>query len=254
MVIIQRKQGWINKSGNGIVIEMPSSTRTPAVDAGNEKGAGGGRHEYGSYYFEDHFWGREALVIWTTRVTTGTFPDTPASDLNGQVRLTTGATGTDEESVDWDDVLECDNTLRPTLEVRVNLAQVDDDTNIFIGLVNTNIGTDFSKDLGVGNEDLIGFQMSHTIYTSTNWNLHCQLDGVSTSDAGAAAAASTDVVLRFEFTSDTAVEWFINGTSQGTIDANIPTDALQPVIYIMTDAAAAKSIDVDYIKIWQDKT
>lgn len=239
---------------DGFTLHMPDTGRNVAINA-SIKGTASGRIEEGAYSFCDHFWGREALTVWETRVTTGAVGGAPTStDLNGVYELLTGNVATNEESLDWNDIFTFQNTIRPTMEVRVNLAQVDNDTNVFIGLVNTNIAADFSENLGVGNEDLIGFQMSHSVYTDTNWQLHCQKDGVSTSDAGAAAGASTWVTLRFEFMTDTSVEWFIDGTSQGTVATNVPTDALQPIIYIMTDAGAAKSMDIDYVKLWQDRS
>jgi hypothetical protein len=171
--------------------------------------------------------------------------------------MTTGGAATNEESLAFGGIYEFDNTLRPTFEVRLNACDVDNDTNVSVGLINANIGNgaaEQGQNLGGGNEDFILFQMSHTIYTDTNWHLHCQLDGTSTTDAGSAAAADTFTVLRFEFTSDTAVEWFIDGASQGTIATNVPTDNLQPLIYILTDAAAAKGLEIDYVKIWQDRS
>lgn len=238
-----------------ININVPDG-RIVAVDA-NARGTISGRIEQGAAYFEDDFWGRATKTQWTTRITTGAVGGAPtAGDLNGVLEILTGGAATNEESLDFNDIFEFDNTLRPTFECRLNLAQVDNDTNVSIGLINTNIGTGASEqgqNLGGGNEDFILFQMSHTIYTDTNWHLHCQLDGVSTVDAGAAAAGTTWVTLRFEFYSDTAVEWFIDGTSQGTISTNVPTDNLQPLLYILTDAVAAKSLDVDYVKIWTDR-
>lgn len=239
-------------SAVGLRVEAPSG-RAPAIDA-NNKGTDSGRIEQGAYFFEDHFWGREAKSVWTTRVTSGGVGGAPSStDLNGVYELLTGGAGADEESLDWNDIFTFSNTLHPTFEVRVNLAQVDNDTNVFLGLVNTNIAADLSEDLGGGNEDLIGFAMTHNDYTNTNWHLHSQLDGVSTNDEGSAAGASTWVTLRFEFITDTSVEWFIDGSSQGTVSSNIPTDDLQPVLYIMTDVATPKSMDVDYVRVWADR-
>lgn len=240
-----------------ISITNPSG-RMPAIDA-NQRGLNSGRIEWGAYYFEDDFDNRADKPEWVLRVTTGSTGGAGVStDLNGVNQLLTGGAAADEESLDWDDIFTFQNTLRPTFEVRVYLELVDDDTNYAFGLVNSNIGNGqagLALNQGApNNQDFIIIEMSHTTHTNTNWHLSSQCDGVSTVEDGAAAVATTWTVLRFEFISDTSVEWFIDGVSQGIITDNVPTDPLQPILFVLTDNAATKYVDVDYVKIWADRS
>lgn len=232
----------------GLEILMPATGRAPAIDT-NLRGTKYGRIEQGAPFFYDDMWAGELHTAWGTRVTTGAV--TKGNGLNGTVTLTTGALATNEESVDFLDDFNFDSALRPTFECRVNPADVDNDTNIFIGLADTNVLAVYDGTVGT----LIGFLMSHSATGTTNWYLQSSRAGAGSRDAGAAAGSGAWVVLRFEFVADDTVEWFINGTSQGTITGvTVPATgvALQPVLSVLTDAVAAKAMSVDKVKIWQD--
>jgi len=240
----------------GILIDIGNG-RSPSIDA-NIRGTISGRIEQGAYYYEDDFDNRAAKPEWTARVSTGGTGGVPtAGDLNGVNEIITAGVITNEESLDWNDIFTFQNTLRPTFEVRVYLEDVGNDSNYAFGLVNTNIGNGQAglalNQGGAANQDFVIIELSHTTHGDALWHLSCQLDGVSTVDDGAAAVATTWTVLRFEFVSDTEVEWFIDNVSQGTIDTNVPTDPLQPLLFVLTDAGATRYVDVDYVKIWQDR-
>lgn len=243
----------------GVEIQMPNGNY-PAFDA-NVKGTSSGRIEYGACYYDDDFYNRQLKQEWITRVTTGSVGGaTLGLDANGTIEMATGAVITNEESLDWNDIFSFSYTLRPTFEVRIAAGSiVNADINIAIGLVNTNIATGMAGQAlnqgGAGNQDFILFQCSDTLYGDNFWHLHCQKDGVSTTNASAIIPAiGTFQVLRFEFFSDTAVKWYIDGVLQGLIITNVPTDDLQPILFILTDAGAPKLLVVDYVKIWQDRS
>lgn len=188
--------------------------------------------------FYDDFW-VAAGSPWATRTTTGSVAAQTAD--NGWMRLTTGASATNEESLDWNDLVRFTSTKRPSFKCRIDLEQVTD-IEVDVGLM---------ESAGVGTDDyiLIKFDAS----AANTWSLVASAGGATTSDTG--AVASTDEVeLEFRFTSDTALEWFIDGVSQGTVTSNVPTVGLQPVIAVRTEADAAHYIDVDYVKLWQDRT
>lgn len=175
---------------------------------------------------------------WTTNVTTGSVAVVAGS--NGIQRLTTGATGTNEESLDWNDLTAFVNTLRPVLEVRFQLEQI---TNIEAQIGLTEVS-------GGGGDDYLVFAFDAS--AANTWSLVASAGGSATSDAG--AIADTDMhVFRLEWNSDTEAEWYIDGVSQGTVATNIPTVALQPLLAVWTEEAAAHYIDVDYVKFWQDR-
>lgn len=209
----------------------------------------------GSAVFVDNFWGRAKKAQWTTRVTTGAVGGAPsAPDLNGVLELLTAGGGTDEESLDWNDLFCFDNTLRPAFECRIYIPALSNNINIFVGLVDTATGNamaELAVDVAANSFMIMG--LSHTIWTDTLWHLH-SADGSGTSDvdAGAQAVATTWTILRFEYITDTSVEWFIDGVSQGIIDTNVATANMQPLLFVLSDAGAL-GIDIDYVKIWQDE-
>jgi hypothetical protein len=83
--------------------------------------------------------------------------------------------------------------------------------------------------------------------------LQASTGGTPTTDQGAVLDTDTHI-YRVEWTSDTALEWFIDGVSQGTVSSNVPTVGLQPTIEVFTEENAAHYIDIYYFKIWQDRT
>lgn len=196
-----------------------------------------GSLRYDAAQFYDEFW--TLTSAWTTRTTTGSVALQAAS--NGRVRLTTGATTTNEESLDWNDLYCLVNTKRPIFEVRLQLESV------------ANCEAEFGL-FGADADDYITVRFDASV--GNMWKLLTSKDSASTSSDDGAVATVNEVVLRVEWTSDTALEWFIDGVSQGTASGAtvIPTAALQPVIAIRTEADTAKYVDVDYVKIWQDRT
>ena len=188
--------------------------------------------------FVDEFWNGQAPE-WATDVTTGSVA--AQARQNGWLRLTTGATATNEESLDWGDITVCVNTLRPMVEVRLDLEQIT--------LLEVEVGLKESEAVGTDDYIMIAFDPS----AQNTWFLQASNAGATTTDQGA-VADTNEVLLRFEFTSDTALEWFIDDVSQGTIATNVPTVALQPFIRIRTEENAAHYVDFDYFKCYQDRT
>lgn len=188
--------------------------------------------------FYDEMW-NGIFAAWATDVTTGS--TAPQARNNGWYRFTTGATTTNEESIDWDDIVTFINTTQPRFEIRLDLEEIDD-TEVEVGL---------KESEGVGTDDYI--MISFDPSAQATWFCEASTGGSATTDQGS-AADTNDVLLSFEFTSDTAIEWFIDGVSQGTISSNVPTVALQPFIRIRTEADAAHYIEVDLVKLWQDRS
>lgn len=191
----------------------------------------------------DFYWEDEFVVIdapqWTTDVTTGSVAIQAAA--GGTERLTTGASITNEESLDWNDITTFINTQRPVVEVRFQLEQTT--------VIEVHIGLTESE--AVGDDDYIRFIYDASV--DGNWRLTANTAGTPTADVGAAADTSMHT-FRFEWTSDTALEWFIDGASQGVVETNVPTALLQPCIKVLTEENGAHYIDVEYFKIWQDRT
>jgi hypothetical protein len=241
----------------GVEVLAPAG-RTPAVDT-NIRGTVSGRIEFGAPTFYDEMWAGEAHTAWATRTTTGVVAAVSGVG-NGRIRLTTGAVAGNEESLDWNDVLDFTNLQRPTMEIGLLLGQnptADSDIEVYVGLMNNDAGIDYEASAAMTE---ITFQIDDGAHGNDNWWLLC-------SNGGGAAVTKIDttvagslnyVVLRFEFVSDTEVYAYINGVYVGLIATNIPAAAwLQPLLSVRTalgGGAGAKSIDVDYVKIWQDRT
>jgi len=197
-----------------------------------------GRLRVSDAAFYDEFW-TGAAGEWATRVTTGSVA--AQSKGNGWIRLTTGATNTNEESLDWDDVCPFVNTKRPTFECRFQLEQVTD-VEFLAGFIEASGGAD---------DDYI--LLSFDAYTQNTVYLDVSSGGTNTTEMGA-VLTTDETELRFVYTSDTSLEWFVNGVSQGTVSTNVPTVQLQPIIGIKTQENVAHYIEFDYVKIWQDRT
>jgi len=191
----------------------------------------------------DLYWEDEFLVAdhanWATDVTTGSVAIQNA--VNGTNRLTTGGTTTNEESLDWGDVTPFLSTQQPVLEVRFQLEQT--------AAIEVIIG--FTESVAVGSDDFLEFIYDASV--DGDWRLTASTGGTPTSDTGAAADTSMHI-FRLEWVSDTEVEWFIDGASQGNIATNVPTAAMQPTMKILTESGNARYFDIDYFKIWQDRT
>lgn len=188
-------------------------------------------------HFVDEMW-NGIDSAWATRVTTGSAA--VQSRTNGWYRLTTGATATNEESLDWNDILTFVNTQRPTFEIRLDLEEISK-TEVEAGLIEVSGGAD---------DDYIRVYFDASV--GTPWNLQACTAGTCTSDAGA-DADTNEILLKVIFTSDTALEWFVNNVSQGTVTTNVPTAALQAYVEIRTEENSAHYVDIDFVKIWQDR-
>ena len=188
-----------------------------------------------SFFYDEMFNGADDA--WATRTTTGSVA--AVAGLNGLVRLTTGATATNEESLDFNDIVCYANTIRPTFEIRVQLEQVTV-IEFECGLV----------EAGGAPDDYIRFLFDAS--AANTWSAEASTGGAVTADVGDVATTNM-TILKFWFNSDTEVEWSINGVSQGTIAVNVPVVNLQPYIAVRTEENVAHYADVDYVKIWADR-
>ncbi len=186
--------------------------------------------------FFDDMWGFLA-GSWITRVSTGS--RMPISRDNGWFAFTTGALATNEESIDFNDFLLFTNTKRPIYSTRIQLPSVED-VEVELGLV------------GAAATDYIRFFYDYSSGV-TNWRLQASDAGSATSVTSIVPVSTDEVVLSWRFNSDTEVEFFIDGVSAGTIGVNIPTASLQPYVAVRTETASSKVLNVDYVRIQQDR-
>ena len=188
------------------------------------------------FNFEDHFLGDSLRDLWSVAgVGTGAVVD--AQD-GGIIRLTTGATSGNIQSLSWG---FSTRTLlvskKLTYEMRLKLTQTANTRVIFR--------------LYFDATDNLGFEFN--IASDATW--HIQADSAGTTDVDTNVAADTSYhIYRIEC-SPTAVHFYIDGveTANSPITANITAQYLEPYILIWTQEDAAKSMDIDYVWIRQDR-
>ena len=89
-----------------------------------------------------------------------------------------------------------------------------------------------------------------------NWQIAARDTGTTTADSG--VAADTDYhIFRIECFPTGEVHYYIDGVETNNspinVAANIPNEYLQPRFYIRTREDAAKSMDIDYVYIRQER-
>lgn len=187
--------------------------------------------------FKDEMWATLAGE-WITRTSTGS--RLQQSLPNGVFKFTTGATATNEEAIDWNDVCTFSNTEQPSYRWRIKLEQV---TNIEVdfGLIEASTG---------GNDDYIKIYFDSSAYNY--WLLRTCLGGVCVEDPG--AIADTDWhIFQMNFINDGFIQWLIDGVSQGSLASQIPTVQLQPFFSVRTEENIAHYVDVDFAEYRQDR-
>lgn len=164
------------------------------------------------------------------------------AQTGGIVRLTTGATQWDQYYLDWNTIRTLLVSKKATMETRVKLTQT------------TNVDVWLRLQFDVNNWIVFVYNSA----TSANWLIQCRDGGVGgTLDSG--IAADTDYhIFRIETFPTGEVHFYIDGveTTNSPIVANIPDDAadyLEPSFLIQTRENVAKSVDIDYVYIRQER-
>lgn len=192
--------------------------------------------EQGSVFL-DEMWGVMA-GSWITRVNTGS--RNPISRDNGWFQFETGAIATNEESVDFNDILMFNSTKQPAFAARIEIPDISD-VEVEIGLV------------GAATTDYIRFFYDASSGI-TNWRAQTNAAGAGTSVTSATPVTVNESVLSWKFNSDTEVEFFVDGLSIATIGVNVPVVSLQPYVTVRTEAGSSKLLNVDYVRLVQDRT
>jgi len=162
----------------------------------------------------------------------------------GIVRLTTGAAINNNYRIDWADIRNLLVTKRLAFEFRMNMSTT---ANILI-------------------RNFLRFDWNNCIFFEydsaalANWSLYCRDGGAQTNVDSGIAADTNYHVFRIECHIHGAshVHFYIDGVECGNspVTTNVPDDAgdyLQPYLRIETLENAAKSMDVDYCYIREDR-
>ena len=194
------------------------------------------------YHFGEHFLGDSLRDLWTVSTPGGSSGVIDAQD-GGIIRLTTGATSANTGTLSWNNVRSLHVDKKVTIEIRMKLAQ----TNAMFFYMGLRF--DFSNMIVFWYETALG----HTKWYST------------TRDGGAGALFESGItvdtdyhIFRIECFPSGEVHFYIDDveTANSPLTANIPDDAgdyLQPFISFRTQEDVAKSVDIDYVVIRQNR-
>lgn len=164
------------------------------------------------------------------------------AQTGGIVRITTGAIVNNNYRIDWADIRSLLVTKKATMEVRAKLAQTPALEAKFELFFDGTHYIRFIYDTGIG----------------PNWLTRCR-DGGAEASQDSGIAADTDYhIFRIECQTHggSHIHFYIDGTetANSPLTTNIPTDYLQPRPRILTRANVAKSMDIDYCYIRQERT
>lgn len=191
-------------------------------------------------FFFDDFCGDQLKDEWNAGgVGSATVIDL---QMGGIVRLTTGATTNDLYRIDWNNIRSLLVSKKVTIEYRVKLTQI----------------TNFRCLLELIFDATARIFFTYNSTVSANWYIVSSDTATSTFDSG--IAADTDYhILRIECHTHGSnhVHFYIDGTETAnspiTIAANIPDEYLDPYLTLLTTEDVAKSMDIDYVYIRQDR-
>ncbi len=193
------------------------------------------------FHFSDHFLGDSLRDLWTS---SGASVVVINAQDGGIVRLTTGAVATNTAYINWSNIRSLHVNKKVTIEVRAKLNQV---TQCVV----------YPISLYFDSNNQVYFRVAN-VGAAANYFIHCTNGGVQTSlDSGVLADTSYHV-FRIEAFPTGEVHFYIDGVecANSPITTNIPSDAgdyLQPFMYVYTSENVAKSMDVDYVWIRQDR-
>jgi hypothetical protein len=192
------------------------------------------------FWWMDHFLGDQLKDEWNN-AGTGSAVVVDAQ-TGGIVRITTGALTGNAHRIDWNLIRSLHVDQRVTMEIRAKLNQTAQTTARF--------------SLRVDGTNRIVFYFSIT--TNPNWIIIC-VDGGALTQFDSGVVADTDYhIFRIECFPTGEVHFYIDGVecANSPITTNIPDgagDYLQPYPYISTLEDVAKSMDIDYVAVRQER-
>ncbi len=202
-------------------------------------------------YFDTEFFGDRSSATADAR----NFWEGLAADIDGactfafQVapqgiyRSSTGATSGNGCHTHFFDNNQTSVDLNPVLEVRV-LNVNPNDHQFTIGF--SDLADDSTSSTTANAILFYGVNTNNWQTVTRNTSAHTQ------TDTGIAISTTDFQTLRIEDDGAKQVRFYINGKLVATHTTNIPTAVIEFDTFNETQAAAAKSFDIDYIKIWQD--
>ena len=201
------------------------------------------------FWYIDHFVGAQIKDEWTSAGDAGGSSDVVDLQAGGIARLTTNNDDDDEWYIRWGNIHSLLMTKKVCAESKVKLSSA---ANI----------NDRPLLLFVDGANQIGFRHDTDAGQAT-WYIFCR-DGGATTSLDSGFTVDTDWhIFRIQCHTHGGnhvhyfIDDFVNEVTNSPIDTNIPTSAtdyLEPFFQVQTRvAAAAKSMDIDYIGIRQGR-
>ena len=194
------------------------------------------------FEFTDHFLGDSVRDLWRSTGDAGGSAVVVDAQDGGVCRISTGATTNDDWRIDWGVIRSLHILKKVTMEWRMKAIN-----STYITL---------TTGLHFDGSNLAWFHCAHD--ASGNWFIRCIDDGSSTNVSSGVAVDTDWHIFRIECCPTGEVHYYIDGaeTANSPIITDIPSDAadyLQPYFSILTREDVAKSMDIDYIWVRQDR-
>lgn len=201
----------------------------------------------GEVFLQDHFIGGATTsgAIGELGWSSGGTITRPSSTVNhpGQARISTSAVqGTQGRLSFGQNSVVFDPALPFDMIWVVKPIEIDSDTQIRIGISNP-VQTD---------PPTHGFYLEK-LYADSNMFIITRQAGTQTRVDSTIAwnTLTADFITVRVIRSASGVQWYLNGALLGALQtANIPTAYLNPMVSVLNNAAAAKTMDIDYFQIF----
>lgn len=194
-------------------------------------------------YNEDPVIPEDFLGAAVSNVWTATGPVATVNELGGAVELAASGGIGNNQKLDYGGLQKpFDRTLNPRLRFRLKLTTTTQQV-VRVGLYASVLTANF-----------IWFE-NDPVGSAVNWFGECN-DSTATSTADLGVTANTGYKV-FEFVVDDAkglVAFYIDNALKGTVSANVPTAALQPIMYTEAKDLDAHQSRIDYYRLWITRT
>jgi len=193
--------------------------------------------------FFDDFLGDQIQDEWRESGGVGGDADVVDGQTGGIMRITTDSDDDDSWQVDWNNIGTIMASSRCTIEIRALITNLT--CRVFLALHD-------------GTADFVTFKYDSDV--DGDWDFQVRNAGSASGyiDTGVTADTSYHIYRIECHTHGTAhVHFYVDGTetsnSPYTTAADVPTLEMQPWIYLQAREAVAKTLDVDYVYVRQDR-
>jgi hypothetical protein len=193
------------------------------------------------FFFKDDFIGDQLQDIWNSQGDVGGSAVVVDGETGGVVRITTDGDTNDDWQINWGNTQILLASKRCSFETNIKLNSI---TQVLVFIVVENNGSNRL------------FSFTYDSSTDTNWQIQCINTATTEADTGIAVDTDAHIFRAVCHTHGSAhVHFYIDNveTANSPITTNVPVAYGEPVLYLLTLENVAKSMDVDYVSIRQDR-